>query len=248
MLEEFSFAKEGAQRRKAATDYLTRPKRRRIRDGSTDSRIPGFSKDHVLIRAFRRGVGLHTYNTDEERPGDVHWQKYQSYLQNVESSLRTRHLAVVFCSESLALGVNLPVKSVIVAGDSPRLNPTTLRHMVGRAGRWGLDLEGSAIFLGISPERQNELMTAPVADVRAGSPASWLTFDECALGIRERRKFCKLAGRCVASRAAARSRLLARSVQEEARGAVSSLCWFSLSRRLILTQRPARSLPCAPRD
>jgi hypothetical protein len=57
-----------------------------------------------------------------------------------------RKLAFIICDKSLSLGINLPVRSVILTGNVDR---TLFEQMGGRAGRRGLDTEGY-VFLATS--------------------------------------------------------------------------------------------------
>jgi len=62
---------------------------------------------------------------------------------------KIRPLKVIFCTSTLAAGVNLPAKRVIIAGiragaSAPPISSLTYRQMIGRAGRYGLDKEADS--------------------------------------------------------------------------------------------------------
>ena len=72
----------------------------------------------------------------------------------VEELFAAGLLGVVFATETLALGINMPARSVVIAehtkfdGESRRpLLPNEYAQLVGRAGRRGLDAKGFAISL-----------------------------------------------------------------------------------------------------
>ena len=63
-------------------------------------------------------------------------------------------LRVLYATETLAMGLNLPARTVVFAsatkwdGSSQRtLHPTEYTQMAGRAGRRGLDSQGYAVLL-----------------------------------------------------------------------------------------------------
>jgi superfamily II RNA helicase len=71
----------------------------------------------------------------------------------VETLFARGHLRAVFATDTLALGVNMPARSVVVAslskfdGQEMRLlTPNEYRQLTGRAGRRGMDIHGAAII------------------------------------------------------------------------------------------------------
>ena len=84
---------------------------------------------------------------------DANVMVVQRYLKTVEDLFRKKAINVVFATESLSLGVNMPIHSVCFIGDSDKLTPTTAQQMSGRAGRRGLDLEGNVVAINISQVR-----------------------------------------------------------------------------------------------
>ena len=77
----------------------------------------------------------------------------------VESMLRKKFLNVVVATSTLAVGVHVPCKTVVIAGDEIYLTPLTYRQMAGRAGRRGFDNVGRVVFLGV-PERKVKRLIA----------------------------------------------------------------------------------------
>ena len=120
-------------------------------------------QDREQLAVFKRGVGLHTST--------------QPYLRRaaVEYLLRKRHLKVVIATTTLALGVHMPCRSVVFAGDSPLLTPLQFRQMAGRCGRRGLDPIGNLVLLGIPLSKIHALLTAPVPSLKGHFPADLST-------------------------------------------------------------------------
>jgi len=123
-----------------------------------------WTKDHPLVRALRRGFGMHMHGAEiPEREKN----QYQRYFNAVEDLFRQRCLVAVFSTESLSLGINMPIRTVVIAGDHPLLTPTKASQMAGRAGRRGLDVEGHVFCMNMPLERATVLMSSPVNDVGA---------------------------------------------------------------------------------
>jgi len=74
----------------------------------------------------------------------------------VEELFKARHIGVLFSTATLAWGVNLPARAVIIRGTQvydpskghwTELSPLDILQMIGRAGRPGLDDQGEGIIL-----------------------------------------------------------------------------------------------------
>jgi ATP-dependent RNA helicase HelY len=89
-------------------------------------------------------------------------------FKEVVEELFTRGLVkVVFATETLALGINMPARSVLLErlvkwnGESHvEVTPGEYTQLTGRAGRRGIDIEGHAVWLGIAdliPMRSRDL-------------------------------------------------------------------------------------------
>jgi superfamily II RNA helicase len=96
---------------------------------------------HALIDLLPRGLGFH------------HAGLLPALKVLVETLFARGHLRAVFATDTLALGVNMPARSVVVGslskfdGQEMRLlTPNEYSQLTGRAGRRGMDVHGSAII------------------------------------------------------------------------------------------------------
>ena len=110
-----------------------------------------------LHAALMRGYGAH------------HGSLRYGYRTMVECLFRSRNLQVVFCTSSLAYGVNMPCRCTVVCGDSPYLTRQQFRQASGRAGRRGLDARGTCVFFGLSQSRIDSLLSGSLPPIRVPS-------------------------------------------------------------------------------
>ncbi|MBU4213289.1 MAG: DEAD/DEAH box helicase [Actinobacteria bacterium] len=96
-----------------------------------------------LTEALRRGVGAH------------HAGMLPLFKETVEDLFSRGLVKVVFATETLALGINMPARCVVldslVKWDGSRMADITAgeyTQLTGRAGRRGIDTEGHAVVLG----------------------------------------------------------------------------------------------------
>lgn len=96
---------------------------------------------HALTDLLPRGLGFH------------HAGLLPALKVLVETLFARGHLRAVFATDTLALGVNMPARSVVVGslskfdGKEMRLlTPNEYSQLTGRAGRRGMDIHGSAII------------------------------------------------------------------------------------------------------
>ncbi|KAI0114216.1 P-loop containing nucleoside triphosphate hydrolase protein [Hypoxylon sp. NC0597] len=113
-----------------------------------------------FIEALRRGLGVH------------HAGMNRQYRQVVEMLFRKGYLTIVVATGTLALGINMPCKTVVFTGDSVFLTALNYRQASGRAGRRGFDVLGNVVFHGIPPKRALEIMSARLPDLRGQFPTS----------------------------------------------------------------------------
>ncbi|XP_072262120.1 probable ATP-dependent RNA helicase DDX60 isoform X2 [Pyxicephalus adspersus] len=113
-----------------------------------------------LISLAERGIGYHHGAMD-----------YRA-RRFVEMLFRMGHIRVVTATSSLALGINMPCKSVVFLKDSPYLDALNYRQMAGRAGRRGLDLEGNVYFFNIPMTKVQNLIKSNVPELKGQFPLS----------------------------------------------------------------------------
>ncbi|CEL97702.1 unnamed protein product [Vitrella brassicaformis CCMP3155] len=119
------------------------------------SSVPSF-----FVEGLRRGIGAH------------HEGLNKKYKQAVEVLFRMGYLRVVIATGSLALGINMPARSVAFSGDSLELTPLMFRQMSGRAGRRGFDALGHVIFLDFPFSKMKRLMSSTLSTLSGAFPAS----------------------------------------------------------------------------
>jgi len=151
---------------------FTTPEERREIEQIAESRLIDFSKDDLqaleyadFIDALRRGITMH------------HAGMVPAFREIVETCFERNLLAVVFATETLALGVNMPARSVALErftkySDAGRqfLTSAEFSQMTGRAGRRGLDDEGHAIVCfasDLSLQDVGRVVLAPPSDLHS---------------------------------------------------------------------------------
>ena len=120
----------------------------------------GWKRSHPLVKSLYRGVGVH------------HGALVKPYRDAVETLFRAKHLKVVVATQTLALGINMPARSVVFCGDSKLLTPLQYRQMSGRAGRRGFDLVGHVVFYAIPPRKMFRLLKSPLLSLRGQYPVN----------------------------------------------------------------------------
>ncbi|KAK1992440.1 hypothetical protein LX36DRAFT_674554, partial [Colletotrichum falcatum] len=114
----------------------------------------------TFIHALRRGLAVH------------HAGMNRNYRQLVEMLFRKGYLSAVIATGTLALGLNMPCKTVVFAGDSVFLTSLNYRQASGRAGRRGFDLLGNVVFHDIPKQRAMEFISSRLPDLRGRFPIS----------------------------------------------------------------------------
>lgn len=104
-----------------------------IEDARTSFRTDK-EENAIYIEGLERGIALH------------HSGLPRRYRTAVETLFRIGFLRIIFSTETLAVGINMPCKSTVFIGDSLQLNTLMYRQTSGRAGRRGFDTFGHIIF------------------------------------------------------------------------------------------------------
>jgi superfamily II RNA helicase len=147
---------------------FTTPEERHEIERIAHARLAGFSDEDLraleyddFVDCLRRGLSMH------------HAGMVPAFREIVEACFELNLLAVVFATETLALGVNMPARSVALErfskySDAGRkfLTSGEFSQMTGRAGRRGLDDEGHAIVC-----FANEVALADVGRVALAPPS-----------------------------------------------------------------------------
>lgn len=85
---------------------------------------------------------------------------------------RKGFLTVVLATGTLALGINMPCKTVVFLGDSVLLTALNYHQATGRSGRRGFDQLGNVVFVGVKPGRVYEIMSSRLPDLQGHFPLS----------------------------------------------------------------------------
>ncbi|XP_073500313.1 probable ATP-dependent RNA helicase DDX60 isoform X2 [Phyllobates terribilis] len=119
-----------------------------------------YSRSAKLIYFSQKGIGYHHASVEAKA------RKF------VEMLFRMSYIRVVTSTSSLALGINMPCKSVVFLHDSPFLDSLNYRQMAGRAGRRGHDLVGNVYFFNIPMPKVKKLLKSNVPQLRGQFPLS----------------------------------------------------------------------------
>lgn len=111
-----------------------------------------------LLDALSRGIGVH------------HAGMNRKYRQVCEMLFRKGFLCVVIATGTLALGINMPCKTVVFSEDSIYLTALNFRQAAGRAGRRGFDILGNVIFQGVPYPKACRLLSSRLPELNGHFP------------------------------------------------------------------------------
>lgn len=141
-IEESIREEEMSHRVVVRSDYMIS----RISDTELDDMLGSIRVPAIFKKMVYYGIGVH------------HNGMNKKYREIVEILFRSKHIGILFSTHTLSLGINMPCRTVIFAGDSTRLDSINIMQMSGRAGRRGHDTIGHVIFIGIDGYRIRRLM------------------------------------------------------------------------------------------
>eukprot|EP01105_Mastigella_eilhardi_P012439 TRINITY_DN2848_c0_g2_i1.p1 TRINITY_DN2848_c0_g2~~TRINITY_DN2848_c0_g2_i1.p1 ORF type:complete len:1725 (-),score=387.24 TRINITY_DN2848_c0_g2_i1:1884-6590(-) len=198
-VEEVACKSEEARRELDESAYEIAPLEKiPLRDGSFAKFVP---KDNVwllkcrgcpdneklLVGALQRGIASH------------HAGLSKHYRQAVEALFREGYIRVIFATGTLALGINVPARSIVFSNNSSFLSPLMFQQMRGRAGRRGLDNIGKCIFANFPIPRTSVLLTSSVPSIQGDTPLNinlvlqtMVAYHECSVEQRQTaaQRFC----------------------------------------------------------
>ncbi|KAM0676585.1 hypothetical protein BDAP_002881 [Binucleata daphniae] len=101
-----------------------------------------------------RGIGVHHNGINK---------KLRAVVENL---FRKKHITVLFSTETLSLGINMPCRTVVFAGDNIKLDIISYKQMAGRAGRRGFDTLGNVIFYGFDKRKIQNLIIGGLCNLK----------------------------------------------------------------------------------
>ncbi len=135
---------------------------------SEDRHVLGY---HDFVEGLARGIASH------------HAGLLPSFKECVEELFSRNLVKVVFATETLALGINMPARSVVLEqltkwnGDSHAdITPGEYTQLTGRAGRRGIDVEGHGVVLwrpGLDPRQVAGLASTRTYPLRSSFRPSY---------------------------------------------------------------------------
>uniref|UniRef100_A0A5F8G943 DExD/H-box helicase 60 n=1 Tax=Monodelphis domestica TaxID=13616 RepID=A0A5F8G943_MONDO len=130
-------------------------------------------RDKVILHRIKYGRNASALKALAAQGIGYHHSSMQyKERQVVEMLFRLGYIKVVTATGSLALGINMPCKSVIFTEDSVFLDALNFRQMSGRAGRRGEDLIGNVFFYDIPLPKVQRLLKSNVPQLRGQFPLS----------------------------------------------------------------------------
>ncbi|HSK90054.1 MAG TPA: DUF3516 domain-containing protein [Euzebyales bacterium] len=164
----------------SVTRKLDDERKARVADELARAKLSsGFGRD--LARLLRNGVGVH------------HAGMLPRYRRLVERLTQQGVLRVVSGTDTLGVGVNLPIRTVVLTRlykfdgtESRLLSAREFHQIAGRAGRAGYDTTGLVVAQAPEHVAENEVALAKVADdprkkrklKRSGPPKGFVHYDE----------------------------------------------------------------------
>mmetsp|Transcript_19575 Transcript_19575/g.29029 ORF Transcript_19575/g.29029 Transcript_19575/m.29029 type:complete len:1269 (+) Transcript_19575:83-3889(+) len=133
------------------------------------SRVASFNAENeeiafeeVNIEQFLLGIGSH------------HAGQLPAHKAFVESLYRAQLMKIVFATETLAAGINMPAKTTCICamakrGDGGTINlleTSNLLQMAGRAGRRGMDTDGTCVLVSTPFESEEDAASILTSEIK----------------------------------------------------------------------------------
>ena len=96
-----------------------------------------FGAESIVTKAAALGIFVH------------HGTTPQGLRLSIEHAMQSELIKLVICTSTLAQGVNLPIRYLIVSGvnqGAERIKTRDFQNLIGRAGRAGMHTEGLVVF------------------------------------------------------------------------------------------------------
>jgi len=155
----------------------------------------GLRRDAEVIRAEGRGLEMaeRLAHCVERGVAFHHAGLSHSHRRVVEESFLARRLKVICATPTLAAGVNLPARMVIIPEVKKSVRDMSVmeyKQLAGRAGRPGYDREGYSVIMASSKRKLNILIKKylmaepePIRSQLVGRKLSWAILASSAAGI-----------------------------------------------------------------
>jgi len=116
------------------TTTITSDKMRKLKNRLRENLEQNLGYEHIFLRGIERGIV--SYNCNMQTP----------FQREVQSLINQKEISFIIADDSLAYGVNMPIKSVVIMGNGDDWDTVKATQMIGRSGRRGIDREGHTIF------------------------------------------------------------------------------------------------------
>jgi replicative superfamily II helicase len=100
------------------------------------------------MRLVLRGIGIHHDSLDRKT------------RRITEVLSKQGKLGLVIATSTLAQGIHMPCKTVVILGKEKQMESTLFRQMCGRSGRRGFDMRGEVVLFDISAGAIERLITS----------------------------------------------------------------------------------------
>lgn len=152
----FATAKTGNQGVLSLAEELIAQRQARLPLPDPAGLVPAESRDRIeeVIEYLTREYGPKWTGTQAVQNGAVvhHGDIPQETREVLEELLRGKHIRLVFCTSTLAEGVNLPIRTLVLYSTDRiegrtrvRMLTREIKNLVGRAGRAGTETKGLVI-------------------------------------------------------------------------------------------------------